>query len=562
MCHGRAFDPGLTIAGQVMMYIGSNPFKFLGRQLRSSVSEDAAKAKVLKAVEDCTRKIDVLPLLGAHKIWIFDAVLMSMISWDLMIHDMRVTFVQQLGDLQVRMYKKWAKYARCAPIQVFFRSPKKWGLGLKEMVPFFKKQQLLKCHLLKNSSDSDVRKLYEARADRGRQQSQSTCPVTKSTWRPCVEIDKLTGDAEYRIKFNTATCRGAGDTRGLGMGHGHSKLTKDTPQAEERAQILACFDEQAEQKRYLHCLRLEHDCEWVHWDDVLEQDRSWKDVLQLESDTLWRFAISANEDQLPTQSMLKRWGYVQEASCHVCRGEAKGDKAGSLSHILSRCQSSLDQGRYTWRHDSVLLSIYESVRKVVNRAVARMKKRISRPKTHVSFTNASGAKWKTKPMLSSLTSTLEQTDDWVLQVDLSLPKDGQRAKEPFPAHIGKGEFATATRPDILIYSDKIQTLIYIELTSPWEANMSQAHRGKMKKYADEGLHAIPGWTTIPLCVEVGARGTTSNTFHHMCKTLGMPKRESIRLRKKVQTIAERCSYFLFLSRKVRGWDPGRPLVRY
>ena len=209
---------------------------------------------------------------------------------------------------------------------------------------------------------------------------------------PCVELDKLTGDAEYRIKFNTATCRGAGDTRGLGMGHGHSKLTKDTPQAEERAQILACFDEQAEQKRYLHCLRFEHDCEWVHWDDVLEQDRSCKDVLQLESDTLWRFAMSANEDQLPTQSMLKHWGYVQEASCHVCRGEAKGDKAGSLSHILSRCQSSLDQGRYTWRHDSVLLSIYESVREVVDRTVARMKKGISRPKTHVSFINASGAK--------------------------------------------------------------------------------------------------------------------------------------------------------------------------
>ena len=92
--------------------------------------------------------------------------------------------------------------------------------------------------------------------------------------------------------------------------------------------------------------------------------------------------------------------------------------------------------------------------------------------------------------------------------------------------------------------------------------MSQAHRGKMKKYADEGLHAIPDWTTFPLCVEVGARGTTSNTFHHMCKTLGMPKRESFRMRKMVQTIAERCSYFLFLSRKVRGWDPGRPLVRY
>ena len=99
------------------MYIGSNPFKFLGRQLRSSVSEDAAKAKVLKAVEDCTRKIDVLPLLGAHKIWIFDAVLMSMISWDLMIHDMRVTFVQQLGDLQMRMYKKLASMPGVHPFK-------------------------------------------------------------------------------------------------------------------------------------------------------------------------------------------------------------------------------------------------------------------------------------------------------------------------------------------------------------------------------------------------------------------------------------------------------------
>ena len=564
MHHGRPFDPGLKIAGQAMLYIGSKPFKFLGRQLRSCTSEDAAKAKLLKAVEECTRKIDVLPLLGAHKIWIFDAVLMSMISWDLMIHDVRVTFVGQLGALQVRMYKKWAHHAKKGPIQVFFRSPKKWGLGLKEMVPFFKKQQLLKCHLLKNSADPNVQKLYEARAERERQQCQSTNPVIKKTWRPCVELEGITGEAgiageaKYRIKFNTAACRSNGDTRGLGVGH--CRLGSNTPQTEERAQVLAIFDELEEEKRYLHCLRLEHDCEWVQWDDVLQQDRSWNEVLQLESDTLWRFQISANEDQLPSQSMLKRWKYVEDATCRVC-----SDKVGSLSHILSCCTSSLSQGRYTWRHDSILLSIYESVREVVNRAAACTKKGITRPKTHVSFTSVTGVEWKTKPMLSSafgFCSVLEETDDWVLQVDLTLPKDGQKKNEPFPAHIGQGVFVTPSRPDILIYSDKLQTLIYIELTSPWEARMDQAHREKMKKYAKDGLHSIPGWTTIPLCVEVGTRGTTSNTFPSMCKTLGMQKRESVRLRKKVQTIALRCSYFLFLSSKVEGWDPGRPLVRY
>ena len=60
-----------------MAYIAQDPFKFLGRQLRSNLSEDAAKAKILAIVEEYTRKIDARPLLGIHKMWIFDAVLMS-----------------------------------------------------------------------------------------------------------------------------------------------------------------------------------------------------------------------------------------------------------------------------------------------------------------------------------------------------------------------------------------------------------------------------------------------------------------------------------------------------
>ena len=55
--------------------------------------------------------------------------------------------------------------------------------------------------------------------------------------------------------------------------------------------------------------------------------------------------------------------------------------------------------------------------------------------------------------------------------------------------------------------------------------MEESHKEKMEKYRTAGLHSIPGWSTTPLCVEVGARGTTSNTFHRMCKTLGMSSRE-------------------------------------
>ena len=142
------------------------------------------------------------------------------------------------------------------------------------------------------------------------------------------------------------------------------------------------------------------------------------------------------------------------------------------------------------------------------------------------------------------------------------PGDGQKKNTPFPAHIGDGESAFSSRPDLIIFSDKLKHILYIELTSPWEGpRMEESHKEKMEKYRTAGLHSIPGWSTTPLCVEVGVRGTTSNTFHHMCEALGMSSRESKRLGKKARTVAARCSYFIFLSRKVTEWDPRRPYVR-
>ena len=184
-----------------------------------------------------------------------------------------------------------------------------------------------------------------------------------------------------------------------------------------------------------------------------------------------------------------------------------GAAAGSLSHILSRCSRSLNQGRYTWRHDSILLAIYETVREVVNRANARVKRGISRlQKESISFisgsslqsdsevkTEAKSVKWKTATAPSSLTSVLEQSDDWVLQVDLTIPGDGQKKNTPFPAHIGDGESAFSSRPDLIIFSDKLKHILYIELTSPWEGpRMEESHKEKMEKYRTAGLHSIPG----------------------------------------------------------------------
>ena len=60
-----------------------------------------------------------------------------------------------------------------------------------------------------------------------------------------MELESLLSEAVHCKRF-TADCRGAGDTQGLGFTR--SKLRRDTSQAEERAQILAIFDELEKKK--------------------------------------------------------------------------------------------------------------------------------------------------------------------------------------------------------------------------------------------------------------------------------------------------------------------------
>ena len=58
--------------------------------------------------------------------------------------------------------------------------------------------------------------------------------------------------------------------------------------------------------------------------------------------------------------MLRLWGYTETATCPLC-----GANQCTLHHILVNCKFSLDQGRYTWRHDSVLFEIEQALLKLI-----------------------------------------------------------------------------------------------------------------------------------------------------------------------------------------------------
>ena len=187
MEEGEGKDPLPTIAGTFMKWIANSPFKFLGKQVCTDGSDKAARKLSMQKFKVYVTKMDETPLTGSQKMWIFDKVLMSKISWDFLIHDMTVSFVEDLAATQTRMFKKWVNYSRSGNPTVFYRSKKIFGWNMKQMITFFKKQQLIKCNMLKCSEDSDVRQLYEARCQKEYNASISKTQMISQVWRPTVE---------------------------------------------------------------------------------------------------------------------------------------------------------------------------------------------------------------------------------------------------------------------------------------------------------------------------------------------------------------------------------------
>ena len=81
---------------------------------------------------------------------------------------------------------------------------------------------------------------------------------------------------------------------------------------------------------------------------------------------------------------------------------------------------------------------------------------------------------------SSQLPLLESVDDWKVQFDVN--DEGVSVKErPFPSEIDVVS-GPGSRPDGVIWSMQTKTVIWIELTSPWEETLTKKHFQKMDKY--------------------------------------------------------------------------------
>ena len=237
---------------------------------------------------------------------------------------------------------------------------------------------------------------------------------------------------------------------------------------------------------------------------------TWKSFMWDIPQGVLKFAINAGINTLPSLDNLKRWGKRVSDRCSFC------GNTETLAHILSNCNTALTQGRYTWRHNSVLNSIIDLI----------------------------------QPHLKPGTT---------LYADLAgfqAPHGGT-----IPPHV----LVTALRPDIFIFSELSQEVLVFELTCPWDSNIARSHTFKSQKHSPLIADLSQRYVVSFYSVEVSARGQVTKdnqarlkSFVFKCYTGSSFSFKSVtRVSSKAALLS---SYSIFSARREPTWEDPAPLV--
>ena len=212
---------------------------------------------------------------------------------------------------------------------------------------------------------------------------------------------------------------------------------------------------------------------------------------------IFNFSIKYINNILPTKTNRKRWGLSPSSDCSFCLTQE------SLLHIVSGCKVYLQQGRYTWRHDSILMLIATTFRSLQHAKI---------------FADI--------PVFLS-TSVITGDD---------------------------------LRPDLLL-SLSNKSLYILELTVGCESNLGNKAERKKQKYWELTQQLKNDYDKINFVnlsiSTLGIYDKSTTDFIDMMKTLKFDKRSTNYMIKKITSIAIQTSYYIFCRRNKEWTDPER-----
>jgi len=170
---------------------------------------------------------------------------------------------------------------------------------------------------------------------------------------------------------------------------------------------------------------------------------------------LLSFGARAILDVLPTQTNLLQWGKATSDKCTLCQGQE------TLLHILNFCPVALNQGRFTYRHNAII-----------------------------------------RHLTNHMLHTAQQQK---LSINTFADITGHTINGgTIPAQI----ITTTEKPDITLINKESKSITLIELTVPFETNITKARERKTERYSNlaNDINNMTQWECQLICFEVGSRG--------------------------------------------------------
>ena len=296
----KQYKPKLYISNKLIppVEIGS-AFTYLGRHFDHSMSDQKHMEKLIKTVDDILETIDSLPIHPRNKLIIYHRYLLSKISWDLTIGNVNITWIKQTLDSKVHGYvRKWLEIPICGTLDIVALTKSKCGLGFIAVSTRFAQCQTTIRTCLRNSQNSDIRKIYETTHNQNN-----------------IQYDEFNSTREV-IK----------DIR-------KRKENRVTNELTTQSLVVKSI-----------------------WEHSLETSASlWAKVITQFPRNIYNFSIRYVNNSLPNNSNLHTWGVSPSALCIAC------NKPQTLGHVIGGCQIHLKEKRYNYRHDSILLNIVKSI---------------------------------------------------------------------------------------------------------------------------------------------------------------------------------------------------------
>ena len=384
------------------------------------------------------------------KLKIYDKCILSYVKFLLTVHDLTKTQLSKLDSLSATYVKKWLEFPSRGATTAIIHSPS--GLNIPKLSEVY-----FECHCTSiahglTRADSRVQAVVEQKLD-----------------RELSYTNKSYGNIEAAIIVESALSSASdGSWKALQRSLRSEVREERDNKWSKKAQTLLV------QGEYLSML---------HEQDT---DLTWKSIIYNLPRRVMSFAVRASIDALPTFKNLQRWGKRLSGKCDLC------NNTQTLHHVLNHCQPMLTQGRYTWRHDSILSHISKIVQ----------------------------------------LSEVVTNGDINVNVDLTGTIAGSRGT--IPANI----MPTTDRPDMVLYRSKEKEMYIFELTVPFERNMANSHRYKVDKYTPLVNDLRENGIKCKLwCVEIGSRGYVSEENKASIKEL----LDLLHLRKQTKHICQTLS---------------------